>query len=353
MDKEKEKILKKTLGEIHKIYGEGSAMVLGNTALPKIARLSSGILPLDVILGGGYPVGRIVELYGPEGAGKTTICLKAIASAQQEDGICAFIDAEHALDLEYAKVLGVNVDELVVSQPDNGEMALEILEKFIRSGVFKLVVVDSVAALVPKAEIDGEMGDAHIGLHARLMSQAMRKLVGITNQSKCIVIFTNQIREKVGVMYGNPEVTTGGRALKYYASIRLDIRKKEAIKNKTEIIGHTVKLKTAKNRVFPPFKETTFNIIYGKGPDEDGCIIDIAIKSELVDKAGSWFTYNGERFHGQELLETYLHNNPDLYEALKTQVKDLMTQKTQGSTTNEAISAKNEPEEEMPLVTEF
>lgn len=319
------KELETALAEIRKNYGEGAVLVMDNEHIPAIAKTPTGVLPLDIILGGGYPVGRVIEIFGNESSGKTTLALTAIAQQQALGKDCAFIDAEHALDPVYAKNLGVQLDKLVISQPENGEMGLEIAEALIRSGAISLLVVDSVSALVPKAIIDGEMGDQHIGLLARLMSKAMQKLIGIASQTGCTVIFINQLREKVGT-YGNPEITTGGRALKFYASVRIDIRKKEAIKKDGNVIGNVVLVKTAKNKTYPPFKEAKFKIMYGTGVDEFDCVIDYAITANLIEKAGAWYTFKGERFQGKDNVTKYLRENTDSYVELKEQVFNLASQ---------------------------
>ena len=311
---EKMKALEVALGQIEKQFGKGSVMKLGDVTAMEVEAIPTGALSLDIALGiGGIPRGRIVEVYGPESSGKTTLALHMIAEAQKLGGEAAFIDAEHALDPVYAKHLGVDIDNLIVSQPDTGEQALEITEALVRSGAIDVVVVDSVAALVPKAEIDGDMGDSHIGLQARLMSQALRKLAGVINKSKCVVIFINQLREKVGVMFGNPETTAGGRALKYYASVRLDIRKIENIKQDGEVIGNRARVKVVKNKVAPPFREAEFDIVYGKGISKEGNILDIAVNLDIIEKSGSWFGYNGERIgQGRENVKKYLVDNPEV-----------------------------------------
>ncbi|HOA32697.1 MAG TPA: recombinase RecA, partial [Clostridia bacterium] len=286
----------------------------------------TGALSLDLALGvGGLPRGRIIEIYGPEASGKTTVALHVIAEAQRLGGDAAFIDAEHALDPVYAKALGVDIDNLIVSQPDTGEQALEITEALVRSGAIDVIVIDSVAALVPKAEIDGEMGDAHVGLQARLMSQALRKLSGVINKSKCIAIFINQLREKVGVMFGNPETTSGGRALKFYSSIRLDVRRVEALKSGTEIIGNRTKVKVVKNKVAPPFKETEFDIIYGEGISKEGCILDVAVEKDIIKKSGSWFSYGDQRIgQGRENAKVFLRENPEVTLEIETAIRKLV-----------------------------
>ena len=323
MDENKLKSLNDAIAQIKKSFGEGAIMSMEDENVPQIPKISSGIFSLDNILGGGYPCGRIVEIYGPESSGKTTIALKAIASAQSLGHVCAFIDAEHALDMTYAKALGVKTKEILLSQPDSGEMALEIAEMLIRSGSVGMIVVDSVAALVPRAELEGEMGDANIGLHARLMSKAMRKLTGIISHSNCIVIFINQIREKVGVSYGNPEVTTGGRALKFYASVRLEVRKKDTLKSGTEMVGNKTRVKTVKNKIYPPFKTAEFDIIFGLGPDEIGEIIDLGIEKELIVKSGAWFSFNEKRYHGREDLRNFFKDaGKEEFQNLKKEIEE-------------------------------
>ena len=320
---EKMKALEAALGQIEKQFGKGSVMKLGDVTAMEIEAIPTGALSLDIALGiGGIPRGRIVEVYGPESSGKTTLALHMIAEAQKMGGEAAFIDAEHALDPVYAKHLGVDIDNLIVSQPDTGEQALEITEALVRSGAIDVVVVDSVAALVPKAEIDGDMGDSHIGLQARLMSQALRKLAGVINKSKCVVIFINQLREKVGVMFGNPETTAGGRALKYYASVRLDIRKIENIKQDGEVVGNRARVKVVKNKVAPPFREAEFDIVYGKGISKEGNILDMAVNLDIVDKSGSWFSYDGERIgQGRENVKKYLSENPEIMDEIEKKIR--------------------------------
>ncbi len=320
---EKKKALEAAMSQIEKQFGKGSVMKLGEFKAMEIEAIPTGALSLDIALGiGGVPRGRIVEIYGPESSGKTTLALHIIAEAQKEGGEAAFIDAEHALDPVYAKNLGVDIDELIVSQPDTGEQALEITESLVRSGALDVIVVDSVAALVPKAEIDGDMGDSHMGLQARLMSQALRKLAGAINKSKTVLVFINQLREKIGVMFGNPETTTGGRALKFYASVRMDIRKIENIKQDGEIIGSRARVKVVKNKVAPPFREAEFDIIYGKGISKEGNILDMAVNLDIINKAGSWFSYNGERIgQGRENVKKYLRDNPEILEEVESKVR--------------------------------
>ncbi len=311
---EKEKALELALAGIEKQFGKGSIMKLGEDAKLNIEAISTGALTLDLAMGiGGVPKGRIVEIYGPESSGKTTVALHIIAESQKNGGIAAFIDAEHALDPTYAKGLGVDIGNLIVSQPDTGEQALEIAEALVRSGAVDVIVIDSVAALVPKAEIEGEMGDSFIGLQARLMSQALRKFAGAINKSNSTAIFINQLREKVGVMFGSPETTTGGRALKFYASIRLDVRRVESLKKGDEIYGNRTKVKVVKNKVAPPFKTAEFDIIYGKGISKEGCVLDMAVESEIVNKSGAWYSYGSTRIgQGRENAKEYLTANPEL-----------------------------------------
>lgn len=311
---DKEKALQTALTQIEKQFGKGAVMRLGENKHMNVDHISTGSLTLDIALGiGGLPRGRIVEIYGPESSGKTTLSLHCIAEGQKNNGNVAFIDVEHALDPTYAAALGVDVDSLLVSQPDTGEDALEIAEALIRSGAIDVIVIDSVAALVPKAEIEGEMGDSHVGLHARLMSQALRKLAGAINKSNCVAIFINQLREKVGIVYGNPEVTTGGRALKFYSSVRIDIRKQEVLKQNGEMIGAHTKAKVVKNKLAPPFREAEFDIMYGKGISRTGELLDLAVKADVVQKAGAWFSYDGKRLgQGRDNVKELLENDKDL-----------------------------------------
>ena len=321
---EKKRALEVALSQIEKQFGKGSVMKLGEYQAMNVEAIPTGALGLDIALGiGGVPRGRIIEIFGPESSGKTTLALHIIAEAQKMNGEAAFIDAEHALDPVYAKHLGVDIDNLIVSQPDTGEQALEITESLVRSGALDVIVVDSVAALVPKAEIDGDMGDSHMGLQARLMSQSLRKLAGAINKSKTVIIFINQLREKIGVMFGNPETTTGGRALKFYASVRLDIRKIENIKQDGEIVGNRARVKVVKNKVAPPFREAEFDIVYGKGISKEGNILDMAVNLDIIEKSGSWFSYNGEKIgQGRENVKQYLHNNPEVMEEVEKKVRE-------------------------------
>ena len=321
---EKRKALEVAMSQIEKQFGKGSVMKLGEYKAREVEAIPTGALSLDIALGiGGVPRGRIIEVFGPESSGKTTLALHIIAEAQKMGGEAAFIDAEHALDPVYARKLGVDIDNLIVSQPDTGEQALEITEALVRSGALDVVVVDSVAALVPKAEIDGEMGDSHMGLQARLMSQALRKLAGAINKSKTVLIFINQLREKIGVMFGNPETTTGGRALKFYASVRMDIRKTEMMKQDGQVIGNRVRVKVIKNKVAPPFREAEFDVLYGKGISKVGNILDMAVNLDIVEKSGAWFSYNGQRIsQGRENAKRYLEEHPDIMDEIEKKVRD-------------------------------
>jgi len=325
---DKLKTLESTISQIERNFGKGSVMKLGEREVIEIDAISSGSLSLDVALGiGGLPKGRIVEIYGPESSGKTTLALHVIAEAQKKGGTCAFVDAEHALDPVYAKKLGVNTDEMLISQPDNGEQALEIADTLVNSNAIDVLVVDSVAALVPRAEIEGDMGDSHMGLHARLMSQALRKLTGSISRSQALVIFINQIRQKIGVMFGSPETTTGGNALKFYASIRMDIRRIGAIKDRDEVVGNQTRVKVVKNKLAPPFKTVEFDIMYGEGISKNGEILDLATRDGLVEKAGAWYSYNGERIgQGRENAKIYLKDNPEIAleieESIRSQNKE-------------------------------
>ena len=323
VDTKKEQALNDAIKQIEKQFGKGSVMKLGDRAAVDVAVIPTGSLTLDMALGiGGYPKGRIIEIYGPESSGKTTLTLHAIAEVQKQGGTAAFIDAEHAIDPVYAKNLGVNIDELILSQPDSGEQGLEIAETLVRSGAIDLVVVDSVAALVPQVELDGEMGDQQMGLQARLMSKALRKLSGVMNKTDCTIIFINQLREKIGVMFGNPETTTGGRALKFYSSVRVEIRRSEAIKNGTEIVGNKVNIKVVKNKVAPPFKSTSVDIIYGKGISRDGEVLDLAVEKDIVDKSGAWYAYKGEKIgQGRENTKRYLIEHPDIMHEITEAIK--------------------------------
>ncbi len=323
--------LESALRKIEKDFGKGSIMKLGEAAARmNVEVIPTGALPLDIALGiGGLPRGRIVELYGPESSGKTTVSLHMIAEAQKAGGLAAFIDAEHALDPIYAKNLGVDIDNLLISQPDNGEQALEIAEALVRSNAIDVIVIDSVAALVPKAEIDGEMGDSHVGLHARLMSQAMRKLTGIISKSRTIVVFINQIREKVGVMFGNPETTTGGRALKFYSSVRLEVRRSESIKQGNDIVGNRTKVKVVKNKVAPPFKQAEFDIMYGEGISHEGCLVDIGTLFEVINKSGAWYSYKDTRLgQGRENVKDFFKQNPDMAKEIDKKIRELLLAST-------------------------
>ena len=344
---EKMKALEMALSQIEKQFGKGSVMKLGEYKAMNVEAIPTGALSLDIALGiGGIPRGRIIEVFGPESSGKTTLALHIIAEAQKMGGEAAFIDAEHALDPVYAKHVGVDIDNLIVSQPDTGEQALEIAEALVRSGALDIIVVDSVAALVPKAEIDGDMGDAHVGLQARLMSQALRKLAGVINKSKCVIVFINQLREKVGVMFGNPETTPGGRALKFYASVRLDIRKVEILKQDGEVVGNRAKVKVVKNKVAPPFREAEFDIVYGKGISREGNILDLGVNLELIEKSGSWFSYNGDRIgQGRENVKRYLEENPEVANEIEKKIREKFSEAFEKSL-NDNESAPEENEEE-------
>ncbi len=321
---DKNKALETALSQIEKNFGKGSIMRLGDNKMEAIEATSTGSLGLDMALGvGGIPRGRVIEIFGPESSGKTTLTLHIIAEAQKKGGTCAFVDAEHALDPIYAKKLGVNIDELLVSQPDTGEQALEIADTLVRSGAIDVVVIDSVAALVPKAELDGEMGDSHMGLQARLMSQALRKLTGSISRTNCTVIFINQIRMKIGVMFGNPETTTGGNALKFYASVRLDIRRIGAIKDKEEVVGNQTRVKVVKNKVAPPFRQVEFDIMYGEGISKTGEIVDLGVKANIIEKSGSWFSYNNQRIgQGRENAKLFLKENPKIADEIEKKIRD-------------------------------
>jgi recombination protein RecA len=345
MDDNRKKALAAALSQIEKQFGKGSVMRLGDDgAIPDVQAVSTGSLGLDIALGiGGLPRGRVTEIYGPESSGKTTLTLHVIAEVQKLGGTAAFVDAEHALDPSYAEKLGVNVDELLVSQPDTGEQALEITDMLVRSGAVDIVVVDSVAALTPKAEIEGDMGDSHMGLQARLMSQALRKLTGNIKRSNTMVIFINQIRMKIGVMFGSPETTTGGNALKFYASVRLDIRRIGAIKQGDEVVGNETKVKVVKNKVAPPFKITTFEILYGHGISREGELIDLGVQNNLIDKAGAWYSYNGDRIgQGKEKVRQFLHDNPEIANDIDKKLREMLLVKPR-SRAEEAMAIDEEP----------
>ncbi|MBO7650599.1 MAG: recombinase RecA [Lachnospiraceae bacterium] len=345
-DANKKKALESALAQIEKSFGKGSVMKLGESgATMNVEAVPTGSLSLDVALGiGGFPKGRIIEIYGPESSGKTTVALHAVAEVQKRGGIAGFIDAEHALDPAYAAKIGVDIDNLYISQPDDGEQALEITETLVRSGAVDIIVIDSVAALVPKAEIDGDMGDSHVGLQARLMSQALRKLTAVINRNNCIVIFINQLREKVGVVYGNPETTTGGRALKFYSSVRMEVRRIDAVKVSGEVIGNHVRAKVVKNKVAPPFKEAEFDIMFGEGISKEGDILDLAVSCDIIQKSGAWFAYEGEKIgQGRENAKSYLKQNPDLLSEIDARVREKLHVGV-----NQAVITDNADDEEPP-----
>ena len=346
---DKLKALDAAIAQIERQYGKGSVMKLGdNSANMNVETVPTGSLSLDIALGlGGLPKGRIIEIYGPESSGKTTVALHCVAEVQKQGGIAGFIDAEHALDPVYAKNIGVDIDNLYISQPDCGEQALEITETMVRSGAVDIVVVDSVAALVPKAEIDGDMGDSHVGLQARLMSQALRKLTAVISKSNCIVIFINQLREKVGVMFGNPETTTGGRALKFYSSVRLDVRRTESLKQGGEIVGNHVRVKVVKNKIAPPFREAEFDIMFGQGISREGDVLDLAVNAGIVNKSGAWYAYEGDKIgQGRENAKTYIHENPAFFDMLEAKVRDFyFTQPEDEDAAVQEDSEKPEAEE--------
>ena len=342
---DKKKALEAAIAQIEKDFGKGSIMKLGS-GMDKMNGevIPTGWLSLDLALGlGGIPKGRIIEVYGPESSGKTTVALHMVAEVQKSGGIAGFIDAEHALDPVYAKAIGVNIDELYISQPDSGEQALEITETMVRSGAVDIVIVDSVAALVPKAEIDGDMGDSHVGLQARLMSQALRKLTSVISKTNCVVVFINQLREKIGVMFGSPETTTGGRALKFYASIRMDVRKSDVIKQGGEVVGNRTKIKVVKNKIAPPFKEAQFDIMFGHGISRTGDVLDIAVDDNIVVKSGAWFSYNGEKIgQGRENVKLYLESNPNIFDEIEKKVRELHSQKVSNVNTEEPVLEKDD-----------
>ena len=346
---DKLKALDAAIAQIEKQYGKGSVMKLGdNSANMNVETVPTGSLSLDIALGlGGLPKGRIIEVYGPESSGKTTVALHCVAEVQKRGGIAGFIDAEHALDPVYARNIGVDIDNLYISQPDCGEQALEITETMVRSGAVDIVVVDSVAALVPKAEIDGDMGDSHVGLQARLMSQALRKLTAVISKSNCIVIFINQLREKVGVMFGNPETTTGGRALKFYSSVRLDVRRTESLKQGGEIVGNHVRVKVVKNKIAPPFREAEFDIMFGQGISREGDVLDLAVNAGIVNKSGAWYAYEGDKIgQGRENAKTYIHENPAFFDMLEAKERDFyFTQPEDEDAAVQEDSEKSEAEE--------
>ncbi len=345
---ERRKALDAAMAQIEKQFGQGAVMRLGDKSQVEIDTIPTGALTLDIALGiGGLPRGRIIEIYGPESSGKTTVALHCVAEAQKMGGTCAFIDAEHALDPVYAGNIGVDVDNLLLSQPDTGEQALEICETLVRSGCIDVVVIDSVAALVPRAEIEGEMGDSHVGLQARLMSQALRKLAPVVSKSNTICIFINQLREKVGVMFGNPETTPGGRALKFYASVRLDVRKVETLRNGTDVVGSHTRVKVVKNKVAPPFKEAEFDIMYGKGVSSEGCIIDLGVENNIIDKSGSWFAYNGAKIaQGRDAAKQFLIDHPDVRDEIEEKIRESYMPAEDDDDTSSSGAAEAAPEDD-------
>jgi recombination protein RecA len=345
---DRDKALDVALAQIEKQHGKGSVMRLGERAAAPIEVIPTGSIALDVALGiGGLPRGRVVEIYGPESSGKTTVALHAVASAQASGGVAAFIDAEHALDPEYARALGVDTDSLLVSQPDTGEQALEIADMLIRSGALDIIVIDSVAALVPRAEIEGEMGDSHVGLQARLMSQALRKITGALNNSGTTAIFINQLREKIGVMFGSPETTTGGRALKFYASVRLDVRRIETLKDGTDAVGNRTRVKVVKNKVAPPFKQAEFDIVYGEGISREGSLIDVGVEQGLIRKSGAWYTYESDQLgQGKENVRSFLRDNPDLADEIEKRIKEKLG-------IGPRVDASGAPVEPLPAPVDF
>ncbi|MBR5041585.1 MAG: recombinase RecA [Clostridiales bacterium] len=347
LDSERAKALDAALMQIEKQFGKGAVMRLGEQTGMAVDVIPTGALTLDLALGvGGLPKGRIIEIYGPESSGKTTVALHVVAESQKQGGTAAFIDAEHALDPVYAAKIGVNIDELIVSQPDTGEQALEITEALVRSGAVDVVVIDSVAALVPKAEIDGEMGDSHVGLQARLMSQALRKLAGIISKSSTVCIFINQLREKVGVMFGNPETTPGGRALKFYSSVRLDVRRVESLRNGGEVIGNHTRVKVVKNKVAPPFREAEFDIMYGEGISREGCVIDLAVDKDIMEKSGSWFAYNGQKIgQGKDNAKNYLKEHPEVRDEIEDKIRALLAGKEVAEDAAAADTSDDDEEE--------
>ena len=349
ISQDKENAIKSAMTQIDRQFGKGSIMKLGAKAIQAVPIISSGSLALDKALGiGGFPKGRVIEIYGPESSGKTTLALHAVAEAQKKGGVAAFIDAEHALDVAYAKKLGIDCDELLVSQPDTGEQALEIVDMLVRSGAVDMIVVDSVAALVPRSEIEGDMGDSHMGLQARLMSQALRKLTGSIGKTNTILIFINQIRMKIGVVYGNPETTTGGNALKFYATIRIEIRKAQAIKDGQDIIGNRTKVKVVKNKMAPPFKSIEFDLIYGEGISKTGDLLDMGVTLDVIDKSGSWYSYNSERIgQGRENVKIFFNDNPDLFVEIQTKVREKLgipTENSAGKAVDNNVTKENTKE---------